>query len=86
MVFRRDQKEGLVRSASVMAILGLVTVGPAVSAAVLLATGFVASDHVAASITAFVFCLFGALWLAFPLTADKPGSAGKFLPGGRVGR
>jgi Family of unknown function (DUF6328) len=67
MVFRRGQKEGLVRSASVMAILGLVTVGLAVSAAVLLVTGFVAGGLAAASITAIVFCLFGVLWFAFPL-------------------
>ena len=43
LVFRRGQKEGLVRAASVMAIAGLVTVGLAVSAAVLLVTGYVAS-------------------------------------------
>ena len=40
VVFRRGQKEGLVRAASVMAIAGLVTVGLAVSAAVLLVTGY----------------------------------------------
>jgi len=67
LVFRRGQKERLVRAASVMAISGLVTVGLAVSAAVLLVTGFVASPLPAALITAFVTCMFGALWFAFPL-------------------
>jgi hypothetical protein len=67
LVFRRGQKEGLVRAASVMAICGLATVGLAVSAAVLLVTSYVASGLAAALITAFVACVFGALWFAFPL-------------------
>jgi O-antigen/teichoic acid export membrane protein len=78
LVFRRGQKERLVRAASVMAILGLATVGLAVSAAVLLVTGFVASGLTAALITAFVFCLFGLLWFAFPLARrhEPAGQAG----------
>jgi Family of unknown function (DUF6328) len=71
LVFRRGQKEGLVRAASVMAIGGLVTVGLAVSAAVLLVTGFVASALAAALITAFVTCVFGLLWFAFPLARRR---------------
>ncbi len=71
LVFRRGQKEPLVRSASVMAILGLAAVGLAVSAAVLLVTGFVASGLAAASITALVFCVFAALWFAFPLARRR---------------
>jgi len=67
LVFRRGQKERLVRAASVMAISGLATVGLAMSVAVLLVTGFVASPLPAALITAFVTCMFGALWFAFPL-------------------
>jgi MFS family permease len=69
LVFRRGQKEPLVRAASVMAIIGLAAVGLAVSAAVLLVTGFVASGLAAALITTFVFCLFGLLWFAFPLAS-----------------
>lgn len=71
LVFRRGQKESLVRSASVMAILGLATVGLAVSAAVLLVTGFVASGFAAALITAFVFCVFAVLWFAYPLARRR---------------
>jgi Family of unknown function (DUF6328) len=67
LVFRRRQKERLVRAASVMAILGLTAVGLAVSAAVLLVTSYVASGLAAALITAFVLCAFGGLWFAFPL-------------------
>src|SRR6266702_4955707 len=71
LVFRRGQKEGLVRAASVMAIAGLVTVGLAVSAAVLLVTGYVASALPAALITAFVTSVFGLLWFAFPLARRR---------------
>ena len=68
LVFRRGQKESLVRAASVMAIAGLATAGLAVSAAVLLVTGYVASGLTAAVISVLVFLVFGLLWFAFPLT------------------
>ena len=55
------------RAANVMAILGLGTVGLAVSAAVLLVTSYVAKGWPAVLISAFVVCLFGGLWFAFPL-------------------
>jgi cation transport ATPase len=71
LVFRRGQKERLVRAASVMAIAGLVAVGLAVSAAVLLVTGYVASALPAALITAFVTGVFGLLWFAFPLARRR---------------
>ncbi len=71
LVFRQGQKESLVRTASVMAILGLTVVGLAVSAAVLLVTGFVASGLAAALITAFVFSLFGIVWFGLPLTRRR---------------
>ena len=67
LVFRRGQKESLVRAASVMAIGGLVTVGLAVASAVLLVTSYVASGLTAALITVFVACTFGLLWFALPL-------------------
>jgi hypothetical protein len=67
LVFRQGQKERLVRAASVMAVAGLITVGLAVSAAVLLVTGYVASALPAALITAFVTCVFAGLWFALPL-------------------
>jgi hypothetical protein len=67
LVFRRRQKERLVRAANVMAILGLGTVGLAVSAAVLLVTSYVAKGLPAVLISAVVVCLFGGLWFVFPL-------------------
>jgi hypothetical protein len=71
LVFRRGEKERLVQAASAMAIAGLATVGLAVSAAVLLVTGFVASGLPAVLITVLVTCLFGLLWFAFPLARRR---------------
>ncbi len=71
LVFRRGQKERLVRAASVFAILGLATVGLAVSAAVLLVTSYVVGGPAAALITVLVFCMFGGLWFAFPLARRR---------------
>jgi MFS family permease len=71
LVFRRGQKEGLVRAASVMAILGLAVVGFAVPAAVLLVTSFVASGVSAALITVFVAGVFGIVWFAYPLARGR---------------
>jgi MFS family permease len=68
LVFRRGQKESLVQAASVMAIAGLVTVGLAVSVAVLLVASFVTSSTAAGLFTALIACMFGLLWFAFPLT------------------
>jgi Family of unknown function (DUF6328) len=71
LVFRRGQKERLVRTANVMAVAGLAAVGLAVSAAVLLVTGYVTSVLPAALITAFVTCMFGMLWFVFPLARRR---------------
>jgi hypothetical protein len=68
LVFRRRQKEPLVRAASVMATLGLAAVGLAISAAVLLAASTVATGLPAVLITVFIVVLFAGLWFAFPLT------------------
>jgi uncharacterized protein DUF6328 len=67
LVFRRDMKEYLVRTANVMAILGLMTVGLAISAVVLLIASFVVPGAPAITISVCVFCLFAGLWLALPL-------------------
>jgi hypothetical protein len=71
LVFRRGQKERLVRAASVMAIGGLAAVGLAVSVAVLLVTGFVASTLPSVLITVLVTCMFGGLWFVFPLASRR---------------
>jgi cation transport ATPase len=71
MVFRRRQKEQLVRAASTMAVFGLAAVGLAVSSALLLVTSFVAATAPTVLITIFVVCLFGGLWFAFPLARRR---------------
>ena len=71
IVFRRRQKEHLVRSANMMAIIGLVTIGLAISASVLLVTSYVAGNLAAALVTIFVLCVLGALWFAFPLARRR---------------
>jgi MFS family permease len=68
LVFRQGQKEKLVRAANIMAILGLIAVGLAVSASVLLVTGFVAGYGTGTVIAALVLVMFGLLWFALPLT------------------
>jgi Na+/melibiose symporter-like transporter len=71
LVFRRGQKERLVRAASVMAIGGLATVSLAVSAAVLLVTSYVTGGLAAGLIAAFVAVVFGLLWFVFPITRRR---------------
>jgi MFS family permease len=71
MVFRRRQKEQLVRAASAMAVLGLAAVGLAVSFAVLLVTSYVTTALPAALITILIAALFGGLWFAFPLARHR---------------
>src|SRR5207253_4206247 len=67
VVFRQRQKERLVRTANIMAICGLVAVGLAISAAVLLVTGYVDHGLPSVLITVFTVCLFAGLWFALPL-------------------
>ena len=75
LVFRRHQKEHLIRAANIMAICGLVAVGLAISTAVLLVTGYV--DHGLPSVlmSAFTVGLFGGLWFALPLARRGPREA-----------
>jgi Family of unknown function (DUF6328) len=67
LVFRRHQKERLVQAANAMAIGGLAVVGLAISAAVLLVTGYVDHGLPAVVITVVTVCLFGGLWFVLPL-------------------
>lgn len=68
LVFRRNQKEHLVRAANVLAMLGLATVGLSVSGAVLLVVSYVArSQWAGVVIAACVLCVFGGLWFVLPL-------------------
>ncbi len=81
LLFRRHEKESLVRVTNVMAIAGLVTVGLAVSCAVLLVAGFTAPGAPAIVITAIVVCAFAGLWFVLPLSRrdrdDRGGGPGQ---------
>jgi hypothetical protein len=67
LVFRRHEKEQLLRFASVAAILGLVAVALAVTAVVLLDTSFVEGGAFVPVIGVSMLVLFGGLWFALPL-------------------
>src|ERR1700749_3455151 len=68
LVFRQGMKERLVRAANVMAILGLITVGLAVSASVLLVISFVAGYGTGAVIPGRTLLMFALLWFALALS------------------
>ncbi len=67
LVFRQHLKEPLVRTANVMAIAGLVSVGLSVTLAVLLVVSFVDAGVPAVVIGIFVGCVFALLWFLIPL-------------------
>jgi hypothetical protein len=71
LVFRRGLKEGLVRTANVMATTGLAAVGLAVAAAVLLVTSYVAGPVAAWVIGVAIAAMFATLWFAFPLSKRR---------------
>lgn len=73
LVFRRNQKEHLIRAANVMAIIGLAAVGLSISAAVMLVVSYVTrAQWPAVLITACVVCMFGGLWFVFPVVRRRP--------------
>ena len=67
LVFRLGMKEKLIKTANVMAILGLITVGLSISASVLLVTGFVAGYGTGSVIAGLVLIMFALLWFALPV-------------------
>ncbi len=84
LLFRRHEKESVVRTTSMLAIAGLATVGLAVSGAVVLVVTFVAPGAPAIVITGLVVCAFAGLWFALPLSRrgrdDREDGEGR--PGG----
>jgi Family of unknown function (DUF6328) len=93
LLFRRHEKERVVRTTSMLAIAGLATVGLAVSGAVVLVVTFVAPGAPAIVITALVVCAFAGLWFALPLSRrdrddrqdgeGRPGGGDHRGPGGQ---
>jgi hypothetical protein len=72
LVFRRHEKERLLRTANVMALTGLATVGLAISAAVLLVVSFVLRGAPVPIIAVATVVSFSVLWFAFPLLDRGP--------------
>jgi hypothetical protein len=68
LVFRQGMKEELVKTANVMAILGLIAVGLSISASVLLVTSFVAGYGTGSVIAGLTLLMFALLWFALPLS------------------
>jgi hypothetical protein len=71
LLFRRHQKERVLKVANIMAILGLSTVGLAISTAVILVVGFVDRGAPAIIIGVATVVSFVSLWFAFPLAARR---------------
>jgi hypothetical protein len=71
VVFRRGMKEGLVRFANAMAIVGLAAVGAAILAAVALVIDYVAGALPATLITALVAVLLLTLWFVVPVASRR---------------
>ena len=67
LVFRHHEKERLLRVANVLALVGLGTVGLAISTAVLLIVSFVERGPAVPVIAAATVACFFGLWFAFPL-------------------
>jgi hypothetical protein len=93
LLFRRHEKESVVKITSMLAIAGLTTVGLAVSGAVVLVVTFVAPGAPAIVITGLVVCAFAGLWFALPLSRrgrddrkDAEGRPGGGEHGGPAGR
>lgn len=66
-VFRRHEKERLVRMANTMVLCGLGAVGLAISGAVLLVVGFVERGVIVPVVVMAVVVVYGGLWFALPL-------------------
>ncbi len=67
MVFRRQQKEHLIRAANVMAIGGLAAVGLAICTSVALVLSYALPGLPAVVIVVALAALFGGLWFGYPL-------------------
>jgi hypothetical protein len=61
----------LVRTANVLALVGLATVALAVSSSILLALSFVASGWAVSVMVALTFSVFLILWLILPLLGRR---------------
>ncbi len=73
IVFRQHQKEQLLRAANVFALLGLGSVGGAISAAVILVISVVDGGISVPVVGAFTVATFAGLWFVLPLVRRRSG-------------
>jgi hypothetical protein len=73
MRFRQYDKERLVRSGTVLAVIGLAFLATALTASAFFVVGFVFSDVVASIVAAVAVGLLGGLWFALPLARKLGG-------------
>jgi Family of unknown function (DUF6328) len=71
VVFRRAEKERLVRAANVLALAGLGIVGLAVTSAVALILSYVAAGLPTVLITISMLGVFAGLWFIFPIAQRR---------------
>jgi MFS family permease len=75
LVFRQHQKDRLLRAANVLALLGLGTVGCAISTAVLLVVSIVDHGTVVPVIGGLTVATFAGLWFVLPLARRRSANA-----------
>ena len=82
MVFRQHQKERLLRAANVLALLGIGTVGCAISTAVWLVLSVVYRGTVVPILGGLTAATFAGLWFALPLARRRSAKANKVVQPG----
>ena len=66
-VFRRHEKERLLRTANVLALLGLASVALAISLAIWLIMSFIGASWIVTALSAATSATFALLWFALPI-------------------
>ena len=72
LVFRRHQKDQLLRTANAPALMGLAAVAFSISGTVLPATSAALTGLAVPLIATFTLAVFGGLWLVLPMWRAKP--------------
>ncbi len=76
LVFRRHQKNQLLRAASVLALTGLATVGISICGAIYLVTSVVEHGIAVPVIAGMSACMFVGLWVVLPLVGRSHNRSG----------
>ena len=82
MVFRHHQRARLLHVANAMAVVGLITVALAISAAVVLVVSFVEHGVLVGAISAVTLLCFAGLWFALPMWGRRASDHNPYVPNG----